>query len=500
MPCRVCGEGFLITQPLLRKSLCPNCHGLRVIEHDMAITISIQRLLDIFDLFMRYVKQFKKTRLIMHIVWQREKFARSCFDNYPEPINLSMTVAFSYLIQCLMREDSDGTLEVDESSTLALVGLFDRYLDLVTEHLYLLEGYAQLLAIEPFQFSTLTMERKQKNFIIAYTEAYIPLLQTFANNEIYTEEEGREKTQQYREEWERLRLKLETESKVDYRPQKFIKTSYALLNTFYCGLLKNVVYANTFDFSNYIDVVKEPIQILELAKGFLASREAITVTSLAEFRNALRHVFKSKWIEAESILLYSSTNTNTFPLFLLLGGRVFISHRMTFIIFILLHPILLKDYFHNETVRRSKELETARTKDAFEKEGFKWVPNVTDKKKATLEIDGLAGRNGTLFVVEVKARGLTTFYEHKNRRDQLIRDLKGVVDGTHFKLKDGEPFEEKVPSLLEKIEYVKSNMSQHGFDPNVFKTVTGVVVIKDFPPINGYKGVKMIGLNEIPSL
>jgi hypothetical protein len=173
---------------------------------------------------------------------------------------------------------------------------------------------------------------------------------------------------------------------------------------------------------------------------------------------------------------------------------------MTFIVFLLLHPILMKDYFHNEAVRRSKELETARTKDAFEATGFKWVPNVTDKKKATLEIDGLAGRNGTLFVVEVKARGLTTFYEHRNRRDQLIRDLKGIVDGKRYKMKDGELAEEKIPSLLEKIEYAKLNMSKHGFDSNMFKIVRGVVVIKDFPPITEYKGVRMIGLEDVPSI
>ncbi len=258
--------------------------------------------------------------------------------------------------------------------------------------------------------------------------------------------------------------------------------------------------ANTFDLSNYTGVVREPLQILELARGFVASREAITVTPLAEFRDALRHVFKSKAIAAESILLYSSTNTDTFPLFLLLAGKVFVSHRMTFIIFLLLHSTLLSDYFHDETASRSKEFERSSAKDAFERAGFMWVPNVTDKKKATLEIDGLAGRDGILLVVEVKARGLTTFYEHRNRREQLVRDLMGIVDGKRYRIKNGKLIEENIPSLLEKIEYARLNMDKYGYDSKLFKIVKGVVVIRDFPPITEYKSVRMIGLEDVPTL
>jgi len=461
----------------------------------------LSTVLQCYELFLRYMRQFKKTRLIAHIVWQRDKYARRYFDNYPEPLDLGTIVAFSYLIALLMKEDFNGTIEADENNTLALVRSFSDYLGLLTAHIYLREEYAELVATEPFTFSSLTPRDELRKFIVIYNEDYVPLLRTFANNEIYTDLEGHKKTEEYRQEWEKLRLKLESAPKqASYQPRKFIKTSYELLNSFYCGLLKNVVYANTFDLTNYGGVVREPLQILRLASGFAAVRETMTVTPLATFREGLRHVFKGKAIDAESILLCSSTNADTFPLFPLLAGNVFISHRMTFMIFLLLHPILLSEYFHNETVRRSRELETARAKDAFEKAGFKWVPNVTDKRKATLEIDGLASRNETLFVVEVKARGLTTFYEHRNRREQLIRDLRGTVDGKRYKMKDGRLVKEKVPSLLEKIEYAKLNMSKHGFDSDLVKTVRGVIVIRDFPPITDYKGVKVIGLEDVPSL
>ncbi len=122
MPCETCGTRLLVTQPLLMKSLCPHCYGLNVVDRDLAISISTERLISIYGLFFRYMRQFKKNRLIMHIVWQREKYARRYFDNYPEPLDLSMTVAFSYLIERLMKEDFDGMVEADEKNTLRSCG------------------------------------------------------------------------------------------------------------------------------------------------------------------------------------------------------------------------------------------------------------------------------------------------------------------------------------------------------------------------------------------
>ena len=449
---------------------------------------------------MRYVRQFKKMGLIAHIIWERERFARDFFDNY-KPFDMSRFVAYNFLIKHLMMRKFNGTMDANESNTAELVKTFDRYLELLTDHIYLKEGFAELVADMPFDSSSLTVQEKLR-FRIIRTEDYLPLLRTYANNQIYPEEEAKKITEGYRPEWERIKQKVEGEQgkKMAYNPRVFIYNSYSILNALYCGLIKNAIYAETFDFSNYEGLVEEPSQIMDVANGFLLVAEYPTVTPLHEFRNALKRVFKGKAISAEPILLVTEKTPATFPLFILLEGNVFISHRTAFLVFALLHPILLKDYFHDETVKRSKVLETTRAKDAFEKAGYTWVPSVTDKKKLTLEIDGLAGRNGTLFVVEVKGWGLTTFYEHKNRHEQLVRDLKGIVDGTKYKMKGNKPVQKKIPSLLKKIEYAKFNMNKHGFDSNVFKTVKGVIVIEDFPPITEYKEIRIIGLEDVPLL
>jgi hypothetical protein len=446
-----------------------------------------------------YLKQFQKKRLIAHIVWEREKYSRDYWENY-QGLDMSRFVSYSYLIERLMAERFDGHLEANAQNTPEIISGFSEFLARLADHIYLKEGFAEMVAKQPFNPANLTLEEKLSNFSFMYTEDYLPLIRTFANNEIYSKEEAERKIEEYRKELETIRQSENTSQKIKYTPKEMIKNNYATLNQLYCGLLKNVVYATTFDFSNYNGLVTDPAQIMELANGFQLVRDVITVAPLLEFRRGLRLIFGGKIHEAERVLLFSETNAKTFPLFVLLDDQVFISHRTAFLIYLLLHPILLKQFFDEETVRRSKELEMTRAKDEFQKAGYKWVPSVKDKKKATLEIDALAGRNKVLFVVEVKGWGLTTFFEHRNKHEQLIRDLKGVVDGVDYEMKGDKLVTRKIPSLLRKIVYAKTSMGKHGFDPKVFTSVRGIIVIEDFPPISEYKGVRIIGLQDVPRL
>ncbi len=501
LPCEACGTKLLLTQPSIKKTMCPKCYGCITVDRDLAITISTTRLLDIYILFLQYLRQFKKTRLIAHLGWEREKYSRKVFDNYPEPIDLSMFVSFSYLIRLLMIEEFDGNIEANEANTPALVETFSKYLGLLTEHIYLREGFAEMVATETFDFSTLTVADRQRLFLLIYNEDYVPLLRTFANNQIYTEKEGKKKGEEYRPLWETFKRQIATEKKVAYTAREMIRTNYTILNALYCGLLKNVFYARTFDFSNYQGVVHDPAQIMEVANSFALVEGVATVTPLHEFRAALKRYFGSHAWAAEPLLLFSRRNTATFPLFILLDGQVFISHRTAFLIYAFLHPILMKEYYDKETAQLTKQLESGKAREEFERAGFRYVPNVLDRpKNPHMEIDALAGRNGVLLVVEVKGWGLTPFYEHKNKHEYLERDLKGIVDGIKYTTKNGKLTQKKATSLFEKIEYATKNMQKHGFDPVEFKAIYGIIVIEDFPPINEYKGVRIVGLEDVSKL
>jgi len=159
MPCSTCGTRLLIQNPPNWEKKCPTCDKIHVVNREVAIRISNERLLYLYDLFLRYVKQFKKTRLIAHIIWEREKFARDFSANY-QPFDMSRFLAYNFLIKHLMMESFNGTMDANESNTTNLVKTFDKYLELLTDHNYLKEGIGELLADMPFDPSSLTIQEK----------------------------------------------------------------------------------------------------------------------------------------------------------------------------------------------------------------------------------------------------------------------------------------------------------------------------------------------------
>ena len=159
-----------------------------------------------------------------------------------------------------------------------------------------------------------------------------------------------------------------------------------------------------------------------------------------------------------------------------------------------------KELFDAETQRRSKELELVKAKAAFENASYVYSPNLVDKVHPSLEIDGIAVRKREMLVVEVKGWGIGTYFEHKKRQEWLIRDLKGIVDGWKFSNIAGEERKQKKVSLLEKIEFVEKNMRIWGFDHSNYDSVEGAIVIKDYPPISLYKGIKILSVEDVPKL
>lgn len=99
--------------------------------------------------------------------------------------------------------------------------------------------------------------------------------------------------------------------------------------------------------------------------------------------------------------------------------------------------------------------------------------------------------------MEVKAWDIKPFFESRRIHIYRERDLKGVVDGLKYTC--GEP--KQIPSLLEKITYVKNNLKEIckkcSFNVAKIEEIKGIVVTKSFPPIKVYNGVKFISYEEI---
>ncbi len=98
--------------------------------------------------------------------------------------------------------------------------------------------------------------------------------------------------------------------------------------------------------------------------------------------------------------------------------------------------------------------------------------------------------------------GIRKFFQHRKVHGQRIRDLIGIVEGWEFTTKDkSKPPEKKPkPSLLSKIEFVKKRMKEIYPLFERFNKVKGMIITKSYPSISSYKGVKIIGIEEICKL
>ena len=95
-------------------------------------------------------------------------------------------------------------------------------------------------------------------------------------------------------------------------------------------------------------------------------------------------------------------------------------------------------------------------KEIFEKNNFQYIPNVTDKKDPSLEIDGIPIKQSRCYVVEYKGWRLSKLIDEKQNRDQIIRDLRGIVIGEKYTTEN----QSLTIDLKKKVDYVKNNQQK----------------------------------------
>ena len=99
-----------------------------------------------------------------------------------------------------------------------------------------------------------------------------------------------------------------------------------------------------------------------------------TISPTEEFILRAQTFFGISHEEVKKILLFDEVNSSIFPLFVrlknpTLGDVVIISHRFSYFIYTILHAILKRDLFDEETEKRSKVFEKDRVKNEFERLG-----------------------------------------------------------------------------------------------------------------------------------
>ena len=143
-------------------------------------------------------------------------------------------------------------------------------------------------------------------------------------------------------------------------------------------------------------ILLEPRDLLEFISTFTSFEDnTITVSPTHKFIKHASNYFDMPLTDVKKLLVFDDNNKSICPLFVrfrdrTLGDIVCITKDFSRFIYTILHSILAKDLFEIETVRLSKDFESVKVKTEFERNGYVYRTNITNKKKATLQIDGLA--------------------------------------------------------------------------------------------------------------
>ena len=168
--------------------------------------------------------------------------------------------------------------------------------------------------------------------------------------------------------------------------------------------------------------------------------------------------------------------------------------------YIFLHAILFDDIFNEDAKKRGKEFEP-KTQKYFENLGYSYYPNIKhiENHQEILEIDGVAVKGDIAFIIECKNSRLLPEFESYKAKQIMVDDLKGIVDGVKRKGNRGKITLKQVPSLPEKIEYVKSNLKKLGLEQVSINKIFGLIITGNVPLLSNYKGIEIRKLDSISS-
>lgn len=480
------------------QSKCPICENLPIIEGDLAKRRCHEKIDQISGLFHEYLKQFDKNGLIAHIAWAREKFARDFFQEY-KGFHLTKFLTYNLLMKEIAKDPNiKGRSEANEKNVKQLVDTYEKFVDRRELCLDLENGFYSMIDGRISEAGEVAGP-VEDTFSLVPNETYLPIRRSFENNGILSQEDCQRRIDQYKIEIGTVDNSLQKRS---YTTDEFIETFYTVILQLYCGLLRNAMYVRVFNFDRLKEIAIIPSRIIEFVNTFQLVDGIFTECNVQEFSARLQKFFRGRRPNLiERALVFSSSNADIFPWFVRVEDHIFVSHRTSYLVFALLHAILHKDKFDEETKKRSLEFEKREVEQEFRGAAFDYRNDLKNRSKDwTLQIDGIATQANSMFIVECKGWGLKALYERKETQRYLERDLKGIVDGLKYTTKNGRLQTTKRPSLLEKIDFAKNNMNIWGYDPKQFSEVQGLIVMRDFSPIREYKGIRIVSMREIPLL
>jgi len=499
LPCKICKHTLLHIGSELK---CPKCSDLKIIDDMISIEIAQKRINHIRKLWKTELDKIQRDSLLLHLLVHRETQARKFFKQ-PGILDIDSFFSDTLFIRRVLKEGNpNGAYVIDNTSkSEKIITLFNETKRVETDFSLVKSKYAFVIPKNNFNLDDISDEEALSNFIIVSTEDHDKLMKSYENYNLYSMEEAQKKQQEYVDEFEKI-LKEKPNSR-DLTREEFVERNYETINSLYTVLLRNYIYAEVFDLRSYKELINDPSRLIKFVNQYDYVPTAFTQMNVDEFIRDARKWFKKSPLVIKRLLLCDENNPNIFPLFVHLNVEkkdfILLSQAFTAILYILLHAIITKDLFDIETNKLGILFEDA-VKKKFEELGYAYYANVTDHPtKKTLEIDGIAIKEGLCFVIECKNRRLPPVVESLEAKKIMTEDLQGVIDGKKRIPKNGQQVVIDVPSLLTKIKYVQENSSKYGLSRISKSKIAGIVVTKDYPILSSYKGINCLWINDIVS-
>ena len=480
MPCVKCGKMMIEVDELI----CPYCEGLFIQDYKSALDVSRRRLKLLSEAWNNMTSGMNKQEILIHVFRSRETICRNLVDK-EYIIDIVDFLAKNILLQKTMKTKNTMTISPPKTFNHEIIDNYDLVIIEKRRYHQLKSGLAKMLYNKKYDPNNMTMFDFLENFHVYPTEEYTMLAKSYAKFDIISERGNEEKIVKYQMENERMKRHPIVHHK--HSTIEVVTKSYDLICSLYIGLLQDSIFLDGFDLRPYNKIITEPSQLREFVWSF-KGREYCTVD---EFLNNARAIFKKDVNVLKKVLLFEESNPNIFPCFMKIthgtNEYVFIADELTKIAYYLLHAIITKELFDNETANRGKKFEQ-NTRKLFKNYNFMcWNPDINK-----LEIDCVAIKDSYCFIIEAKAKLLPTLGLEPNMKYRTIRDVKGIIDGVEFRMKGDQLTTERMPSLLKKIDYVKNNYQRFGIqDPQNIK-FGGIVVSMFYPWISHYKNVRIM--------
>jgi len=480
-------------------AICPNCNKINILSKDLALRV-VQKQVDWFNKgFYDVLRTFNKKRLLVWLMGEREKVATNFLFDKPA-IKLNDFLAINVLIKRVMKDGNDsGEKQADEENTKQLIDLFSFFIGVAERYHIIKEEFGYYSNKKEFDINNLDFETLMSNFRIFYSYKWRDIVKNFGSNLVMAESEGEKYFEKYRKEYEKI--KKSPPKPEHLSDEETISNLFPLFQSLLVSFTKNNLFAEAFDI-NYLKKANLSVtKLLNLVNSFKQQSGLMNMCSEEEFKTVLKKIFigfREQIIYKN--LVFSQENQEIFPLFVEIDKNIFTSINFTTVLSLYYYPIYHKSLFDAEIRKRGDYFEKQQVPTKFDSLGFKIHPPITDKKKATLEIDCLAWRNDILYVVECKIWDIKPYFEHGRIHLHRERDLKGIVDGKSYTTRNDQLIEKEVPSLLEKIEFIKENLARFCSDHLQIKKIIGLIITKSYPPIKEYKEVKIKAYEEIESL